>query len=123
MSFKYAGLDHVQVAVPQGVEDEVRRFYGELLGMQELEKPERLKVRGGAWFQCGAQQLHIGVEEPFVPAKKAHPAFAVHAIGDLRDQLLAAGVKVQDNDEIPGVVRFFVSDPWGNRLEFTEVGA
>ncbi|MBL0385725.1 VOC family protein [Tumebacillus sp. ITR2] len=120
MSFKYAGLDHVQVAIPKGVEDEVRRFYGELLGMEELEKPEKLKVRGGCWFQCGAQQLHIGVEEPFAPAKKAHPAFAVHAISELRDFLVEKGIEIKDNDEIPGVIRFFVNDPWGNRLEFTQ---
>lgn len=121
MSFKYAGLDHVQVAIPKGVEEEARRFYGELLGMGELEKPGKLKVRGGVWFQCGAQQLHLGVEKPFAPAKKAHPAFAMHQIGELRDHLLANGIEVQDNDEIAGVRRFFINDPWGNRLEFTEV--
>lgn len=120
MRFSYQGLDHVQVAVPKGVEAEVRRFYGELLGMEEREKPEKLKVRGGCWFQCGAQQLHIGVEEPFAPANKAHPAFAVQEIANLRNFLLEKGIEVKDNDEIPGIIRFFISDPWGNRLEFTQ---
>lgn len=67
-------LDHVQLAAPRGCESEARRFFGELLGLPEVEKPESLKARGGAWFQVGSQQLHIGVEEPFAPARKAHPA-------------------------------------------------
>ena len=72
-----AGIDHVQLAAPPGCEDEARRFFGELLGLEEVEKPEPLRARGGVWFRVGAQQLHVGVDPAFAPARKAHPAFAV----------------------------------------------
>ncbi|HEU4964302.1 MAG TPA: VOC family protein [Bacilli bacterium] len=120
MAFSYAGLDHVQVAAPVGTEAEMRKFFGELLGMRELEKPEALKKNGGAWFQCGAQQLHVGVEQEFAPAKKAHPAFLVDNIRELREHLIANGVTVKDDKNITDVMRFFIADPWGNRLEFME---
>src|SRR5262249_42962426 len=71
------GLDHVQLAAPPGCEDEARRFFGRLLGLSELEKPKALRARGGVWFALGEQQLHVGVEEPRAPARKAHLAFAV----------------------------------------------
>jgi catechol 2,3-dioxygenase-like lactoylglutathione lyase family enzyme len=120
-----AGLDHVQVAAPPGCEAQARRFYGDLLGLEELEKPPALAARGGAWFRCGAQQLHIGVEAAFAPAAKAHPALAV-AGGDegaldlLAERLRAAGSPVRWDAEIPGVRRFYTEDPWGNRLELCE---
>jgi catechol 2,3-dioxygenase-like lactoylglutathione lyase family enzyme len=72
---KVTALDHVQVAMPQGQEAAARAFYGGVLGLPEIAKPESLAARGGVWFQCGHQQLHLGVEEDFRPAKKAHPAF------------------------------------------------
>jgi hypothetical protein len=74
---KVTALDHVQVAMPQGQEAAARVFYGGVLGLPEIAKPESLAARGGVWFQCGHQQLHLGVEEDFRPAKKAHPAFTV----------------------------------------------
>jgi catechol 2,3-dioxygenase-like lactoylglutathione lyase family enzyme len=113
----------VQVAAPVGCEDAARRFYGELPGLSELEKPEALRERGGVWFACGAQQLHVGVMPDFVPAKKAHPALRV-ALADLdrlAERLTAAGTEVRWDDAIPGVRRFYVADPWGNRIEL--VGA
>ena len=119
-------LDHVQVAAPAGCEAQARRFYGELLGLPELEKPDALRGRGGAWFglACGAQ-LHVGVAEPFVPALKAHPALRVAGVGaveQLAARLAGAGVAVAWDDELPGVRRFFTADPWGNRLEVLAVG-
>lgn len=111
------GLDHVQIAAPKGCEAAARRFYGELLGMAEQPKPEQLVARGGVWFQAGVQQLHVGVEEPFQPARKAHPAFVVTGLDALAARLESAGVAVTWDDAIPGVRRFFVTDPWGNRLE------
>jgi catechol 2,3-dioxygenase-like lactoylglutathione lyase family enzyme len=114
------GLDHVQVAAPPGSEAEARAFYGRLLGLQELEKPESLAGRGGAWFACGAQQLHVGVAADFTPAAKAHPALAVGGGADLdvlAERLTAAGAPVHWDDELPGVPRFYTEDPWGNRLE------
>ncbi len=89
--------------------------------MKEIEKPPVLRVRGGCWFECGSQQLHIGVEQDFQPARKAHPAFAVHDLDGLRGTLKARGVKVIEDDDLPGTRRFYAEDPWGNRLEFVEV--
>ena len=120
MKFRIASLDHIQLAAPTGCEAAAREFYGVLLGMREIEKPEPLRVRGGCWFECGHQQLHIGVEPDFRPARKAHPAFAVDNLDDLRQALLSRGVKVSDDVSLPGVRRFHAQDPWGNRLEFLE---
>jgi len=109
----------VQVAAPIGSEDEARRFYGGLLGLTELEKPDALRGRGGVWFACGAHQLHVGVTLGFSPATKAHPALRV-ALADLdrlAERLSEARVEVRWDDAIPGVRRFYVADPWGNRIE------
>lgn len=113
-------IDHIQLAAPKGCEATVREFYGTLLGLREIEKPASLVARGGCWFQCGAQQLHIGVESDFRPAKKAHPAFLVAELDKLRESLIAHGAKITDDDSLPGVRRFYAEDPWGNRLEFLE---
>jgi catechol 2,3-dioxygenase-like lactoylglutathione lyase family enzyme len=114
------GLDHVQVAAPPGCEPEARRFYGELLGLEELPKPPVLAGRGGAWFACGAQQLHVGVAEEFEPALKAHPALRVTDAGELdalAERLAHAGVGVRWDEDLPGLRRFYADDPWGNRVE------
>lgn len=115
------GIEHVQVAAPPGCEADARRFYGELLGLAELEKPKPLRSRGGAWFACGAQQVHVGVEQDFAPARKAHPAFHVAEYDELVARLRAAGVEVADDETLPGVRRSFVHDPFGNRLELVAV--
>jgi len=109
------GIDHVQVAAPPNSEHEARAFYGGLLGLQELEKPEPLKSRGGVWFQAGAQQLHVGIQQDFQPATKAHPAFHTDELDALAERLITAGANVHYDDAIPG--RFYTEDPWGNRLE------
>jgi catechol 2,3-dioxygenase-like lactoylglutathione lyase family enzyme len=119
-----AGLDHVAVAAPPGSEEEARRFYGGVLGLEELPKPETLAKYGGAWFACGGQQLHIGIEPEFTPAHRAHPAFSVDGaerLAAVAARLSAAGVAVAWDQELPGTSRFYASDPWGNRLEFTAV--
>jgi catechol 2,3-dioxygenase-like lactoylglutathione lyase family enzyme len=115
------GFDHVQLAAPPGCEAEARRFFGELLGLEELAKPPALGARGGAWFACGAQALHVGVEAEFAPARKAHPALALGSpaeVEDLAGRLREAGVEARFDEELPGFRRFYASDPWGNRLEF-----
>jgi catechol 2,3-dioxygenase-like lactoylglutathione lyase family enzyme len=115
-----AGLDHVQVAAPPGCEDDARRFYGGLLGLAEIAKPPALAARGGAWFGLGAQQLHVGVEREFAPARKAHPALRVadeEALRALATRLAESGAPVVWDDELPGVPRFYTEDPFGNRLE------
>jgi catechol 2,3-dioxygenase-like lactoylglutathione lyase family enzyme len=113
-------LDHIQIAAPEGCEAAAREFYGSILGMEEIEKPPILRARGGCWFQCGRQQLHIGVERDFRPAKKAHPAFVVADLDGLRGALAAQGIAVADDRELPATRRFYAEDPWGNRLEFVE---
>jgi catechol 2,3-dioxygenase-like lactoylglutathione lyase family enzyme len=114
-------LDHVQLAAPPGCEPAARRFYGELLGLAEIPKPEPLRGRGGVWFALAAGgQLHIGVEDPFAPALKAHPALRVEdarALDALAVSLADAGVAVTWDESLPDVRRFYAADPWGNRLE------
>jgi ribosomal protein S18 acetylase RimI-like enzyme len=109
------GVDHVQVAAPPGSEAATRAFYGDLLGLPELPKPERLRARGGVWFAVGDEQLHVGIEEPFAPARKAHPALTVSRADELRalaERLAAAGHEADWDGP-----RFHVADPFGNRLE------
>jgi catechol 2,3-dioxygenase-like lactoylglutathione lyase family enzyme len=114
------GIDHVQLAAPAGCEDAARGFFGGLLGLEELEKPEPLRSRGGVWFRVGAQQLHVGVEAAFAPAHKAHPAFSVSGYDELQNRLRAAGVTMTEDSSIPELRRCYISDPWGNRIELVE---
>jgi len=116
-------IHHIQIAAPMGCERAAREFYGALLGLPEIEKPASLRARGGCWFQCGDQQLHIGVEPDFRPAKKAHPAFAVADLDKLHALLQGRSVKITYDDSLPGSRRFYAEDPWGNRLEFLEYNA
>ena len=117
------GLDHLQLAMPRGREADARAFYGGILGLPELQKPPNLAVRGGVWFALGPQQLHLGVEEEFRPARKAHPAlvgaaiFVVCARGWNRH-----GFKPYDDEPLAGYERFYVADPFGNRLRTSGAG-
>ncbi len=114
------GLNHVQVACPAGSEDRLRAFYADVLGLPELTKPPQLAARGGVWFRVGSSELHCGVEDEFRPAAKAHPALAVTdaaALAELAARCRAAGHPVTWNDDVPGVRRFHVLDPVGNRIE------
>ena len=114
-------LDHVQLAAPSGCEPAAREFYGGLLGLVELDKPAALSARGGVWFALAGGQLHIGVQDPFTPATKAHPALRLADLASyaaLLAQLEAAGVAVKHDREMePRVRRCLVADPWGNRVE------
>lgn len=108
----------MQVAIPRGGEDEARAFWGDLLGMEEIEKPPALAARGGCWFRLGTAEIHCGVEEPFTPARKAHPALEVDDLEGLVGTLRNAGLEVRPDDLFPGRERFYVDDPFGNRIEF-----
>jgi catechol 2,3-dioxygenase-like lactoylglutathione lyase family enzyme len=114
-------LDHVQVAAPAGCEARARWFYGELLGLDEVEKPSPLRGRGGVWFALASgAQLHVGVADRFVAAAKAHPGLRVASVDALEavaDRLRGGGAPVTWDEELPRVRRFFTADPFGNRLE------
>jgi catechol 2,3-dioxygenase-like lactoylglutathione lyase family enzyme len=123
MAFRFTGIDHVQLAAPAGCEAQARYFFGELLGWDEIAKPAALRERGGVWFRCGTEhQVHVGVQEPFTPALKAHPAFEVEDLQALRAHLEAHHVSVTNDDRRAqeDVSRFYAHDPFGNRLEFME---
>jgi catechol 2,3-dioxygenase-like lactoylglutathione lyase family enzyme len=118
--YRFKAIDHIQLAAPKGCEDQARKFFIDILGFEEMEKPAELKKRGGVWFRNGNIQIHIGVEEPFAPAKKAHPAFEVENIEALKKHLIARGVEVIEDDNLPGANRFYTADPFGNRIEVLE---
>ena len=113
-------LDHVQLAMPAGREDEATAFYDGLLGLPRQEKPPHLAVRGGCWFGEGAVRIHLGVEQEFRPARKAHPALLVEDLNDLVARLTAAGHEVREEGGLDGFRQRYVDDPFGNRIELLE---
>lgn len=113
------GLDHIQIAIPAGGEDKARAFYGELLGMHEVPKPDNLSA-SGCWFERGSVSLHIGVDPDFTPARKAHPALLVDDLALDRQRLDAAGYETRDDKPVEGYERFFSFDPFGNRIELMQ---
>ena len=114
-SFTHLGLDHVQLAMPEGGEGEARAFYGGRLGLHEVEKPADLAGRGGCWFVGPGIALHLGVETPFVPARKAHPAILVDDLEAAQDRLGGSAIS-----SLPGLRRFYIADPFGNRIEIVQ---
>jgi catechol 2,3-dioxygenase-like lactoylglutathione lyase family enzyme len=114
-------LHHIQIAMPIGKEDDARDFYSDVLGFSEVEKPDELSGRGGVWFQSQNVRLHLGVEEPFAPAKKAHPGFRVGSLKNSVALLEAARIEFRPDIDLPGIKRIYVSDPFGNRIELLEV--
>ena len=118
--FELGPLHHVQLAIPAGGEDDCRAFWSGVLGMRELDKPPVLAARGGCWFRGGGLEVHLGVEDPFTPARKAHPGVLVTGLAVLASRLEAADVAVAWDGEFPGHDRFYAHDPFGNRLEFLE---
>ena len=115
---EFLRLHHVQLAIPAGGEDACRRFWGDALGMVEVEKPPVLAARGGCWFRGGGFEVHLGVEEEFSPARKAHPGFLVTDLPGLAARIEATGLPVTWDEDLPGFSRFHSADPFGNRLEF-----
>lgn len=114
------GIDHVQLAMPRDGEDAARSFYVGLLGMTETAKPAELAVRGGCWFEAGPVRLHLGVEENFRAARKAHPGLLVEDLAGLTERLKAGGYAVLEDRLLPSVRRAHVNDPFGNRIELIE---
>ena len=120
MKIQFNRLDHVQVCIPPEAEGRARQFYGGLLGLEELEKPEVLKKNGGMWYKIADVALHVGVEDVVAPSKR-HPAFEVENVTRVRAYLERNGVRTKDEPDIPGVIhRFSLFDPFGNRIELFE---
>lgn len=117
-------LHHVQLAMPAGGEAQARGFYAGLLGLPEVAKPPRLAGRGGAWFERGPVRVHLGTEDPFQPARKAHPAFVVGDLAALCARFDAAGHSYRPDDRPDGTLpdhdRIFTEDPFGNRIELMQ---
>lgn len=113
-------LHHVQLAMPRGREDDARAFYVGVLGFAERPKPPNLAARGGAWFTAGAAEVHLGVEDDFRPAKKAHPALLVRDVAELAARCTSAGFAVTTDEPLPGFERVYVADPFGNRIELLQ---
>jgi DNA-binding transcriptional MerR regulator/catechol 2,3-dioxygenase-like lactoylglutathione lyase family enzyme len=119
-TFAFIALHHTQLAMPRGEEAAARAFYAGALGMTELQKPPVLAARGGCWFRGGGLELHLGVEDPFIAAKKAHPGLLIDNLSGLAAALERAGRTVTWDGDFPGYSRFYAHDPFGNRLEFLE---
>lgn len=113
-------IHHVQLACPPGSEGRLRAFYGDVLGLEELAKPPVLAARGGCWFRGHGIELHLGVEQDFRPARKAHPGLLVEDLDAWAARLSTAGHPVAFDDDFPGMRRFYTADPHGNRLEFLQ---
>ena len=115
------GLHHVQITIPKGTEEEGRRFYCDVLGLDELEKPNSLKGRGGFWLQLGNQQVHVGTEsEVDRSATKAHLAYQVSSLAFWRKKFNEQNIEIIDSVPISGFERFEFRDPFGNRVELIE---
>lgn len=119
MKIKFKRLNHVQICIPPGDEDKARKFYGGVLGLEEIEKPEALKTNGGLWFAIADIQLHIGVEDMQSKSKR-HPAFEVEGLEQIRAYLSKNGVKTKDEIKVPGMSRISFFDPFDNRIELME---
>ncbi|MBB1256377.1 glyoxalase [Streptomyces sp. OF3] len=122
-AFTIGPLHHVQLSVPTGSEDRCRAYWSGVLGLSEIEKPPVLAARGGCWFRGDGIEVHLGAEADFVPARRAHPGVLVTSLDALADRLLAHGLPVTWDDNLPGYRRFHSADPFGNRLEFLEPAA
>ncbi len=108
--------------MPPGGEEKAREFYGRILNLREFEKPAPLRANGGCWFAGDSLELHLGVQSDFVPATKAHPGLRVADLDAARDHLQAAGIPIIDDDSGVVMRRFYVNDPFGNRLELMQEG-
>lgn len=117
---KVLRVDHVQLAMPAGCEQDAIAFYEGLLGIPNVPKPPHLAVRGGCWFENGDLKVHLGVERDFRPATKAHPAFVVDDVRGLAARIAAAGHAVNDDEPLDGYDRVYVTDPFGNRIELMQ---
>lgn len=114
------GFHHVQLGMPPGREGDAEAFYVGRLGFERIAKPPHLEARGGCWFRAGAVELHLGLDREIRPPARAHPALRVHGLEVLRASLEAAQVPIEDDSPLDGYDRWYIRDPFGNRLELIE---
>ena len=114
------GIDHVQLAMPQGQEQQARRFYTDVLGVPERPKPADMAKRGGCWFENELVKIHLGVEKDFRAATKAHPGLLVRDLQAIAELCRLNGYEVHPGPAIQGFERIFVTDPFGNRIELLQ---
>ncbi|MGG3573404.1 VOC family protein [Bacillus gobiensis] len=120
MSFQFKVIDHVQLAAPKEGEESARYFFTQILGFKEINKPFQLKKNGGVWFEKGSIHVHVGIEDPFVPAKKAHPAFEIEDLPSFIEHLEANSYPYKSDNRLPGADRIYLADPFENRIEILE---
>jgi catechol 2,3-dioxygenase-like lactoylglutathione lyase family enzyme len=125
MKIVFIKIDHVQLVIPAGEEERARKFYGRLLGLEEVEKPDSLKSTGGVWYKIGDSELHLGIEKDGTAKtglKKEHPAFEISGLNEVKNYLAENRVNIKEEIPIPGRERFSIYDPFGNRIELLEYG-
>ncbi|MGY3314108.1 catechol 2,3-dioxygenase-like lactoylglutathione lyase family enzyme [Peribacillus simplex] len=120
MGFIFKAIDHFQLASPKNTEDQSRKFFNEILMFREVDKPASLKSNGGVWFESGSIKIHVGTEDQFIPARKAHPALEVENLRDFKQHLITNRVSFTEDKRLPGANRIYISDPFGNRIEILE---
>jgi len=119
MKINFKRIDHIQICIPRGEEAKGRKFYCDILGLKEIEKPDSLKKKGGFWVEIADIQIHIGIEETEGTSIR-HPAFEVDDLEATKNYLIAKNIKIKENTPIPNVDRFSFYDYWGNRIELLE---
>ena len=119
-TMRVSRIDHVQLAMPPGAEDEAVAFYEGVLRVPRVPKPAHLAGRGGCWFESDSVKIHLGVEADFRPARKAHPALLVDDLPSLVEQLHASGFTTTGDEPFEGYHRVYTDDPFGNRVELLE---
>ncbi|TKH05642.1 glyoxalase [Peribacillus simplex] len=120
MSFIFKSIDHYQLASPKNTEDQSRKFFTEILMFKEVNKPRSLRSNGGLWFESGSIKIHIGTEDNFIPARKAHPALEVENLNDFKQHLITKHISFTVDERLPGANRIYLADPFGNRIEILE---
>ena len=115
-----AGIDHIQLAMPHGGEAHARMFWGEIMELDEIAKPAHLAVNGGCWFEGGGVTIHCGVEDGFLPARRAHPALLVADLDAMVERLENAGIPYKPGKKLAGYIRGDINDPFGNRIELMQ---
>ncbi|MGE7184244.1 VOC family protein [Peribacillus sp. NPDC006672] len=120
MGFIFKAIDHFQLASPKNTEDQSRKFFTEILMFREVDKPAALRSSGGVWFESGSIKIHVGTEDQFIPARKAHPALEVENLRDFKQHLITNRVSFTEDKRLPGANRIYISDPFGNRIEILE---